>query len=493
MDELEIPLIIRGEVIHDNWVTFPGRHGKISLKAPDVNAYVDQIILKNPSSLKDLYALTLDDIIDYLVELGLHLDPVKNPHIRTAMQVAAATSGHSPEMLAYMYGNMSNIFRRSFIEEAVEQNIGRAHLEGWVSTQLHDRRTAVRAYGARSVHINAGNGAVITLQGVLMNAVLRSDAIMKNPSNDPYTGTAVALTMIDIAPDHPITKHLTVAYWKGGDTAFESKLYRANNIEKIVAWGGFSSMQHIRGYLGPGMDLIALDPKISGSIIGKEAFETPEKMQKVAAKLAKDVGYFNQEGCISARVAYAQSGTDEAGVRKLSQFGQMVFDEVARLPRELSSAHPAFDRQLKDEIDGIRYSNSFQVIGCKAAEGGVIVSQDNEPVDFADQLGCRVVNLVPVDDIAEALSHVTIHTAALGIYPDSLKTEIREECALRGAQRLTTLGFATAEGAAQPHDAMEPMRRMARWVVMEEFDVTQSENTGWVHGGSTVEPEQLNA
>ena len=40
---------------------------------------------------------------------------------------------------------------------------------------------------------------------------------------------------------------------------------------------------------------------------------------------------------------------------------------------------------------------------------------------------------------------------------------------------------------------MEPMRRMARWVVMEEFDVTQSENTGWVHGGSTVEPEQLNA
>lgn len=483
MDELEIPLIIRGQIIRDNWISFPGRNGKISMKTPDVNAYIDQIVLKNPSALKDLYALSLDEIIDYLDELGQRLKPDSNAHIRMAMEVAAATSGHSAEMLAYMYGNMSAILRRSFIEEAVEQNIGRAHLEGWVPTQLHDRRTEVRAYGARSVHINAGNGAVITLQGVLLNAVLRSDAIMKNPSNDPYTGTAVALTMIDMAPDHPITKHLTVAYWKGGDSKFESKLYRASNIEKIVAWGGFASMQHIRGYLGPGMDLIALDPKISGSIIGEEAFESADRMQEVAAKLAKDVGYFNQEGCISARVVYVQSGTDEPGVAKLKQFGQLVFEEIAKLPSELSSPHPAFDRHLKEEIDGIRFSNSFQIIGCKASEGGVIVSQDNEPVDFADQLGCRVVNLVPFDHIGEALSHVTIHTAAIGIYPPELKTAIREECALRGAQRLTTLGFATAEGAAQPHDAMEPMRRLARWVVMEDFDASQSENTGWVHGG----------
>ncbi|WP_340313436.1 acyl-CoA reductase [Rhizorhabdus argentea] len=484
MNELEIPLIIRGQVIRDNWVSFPGRHGSVTLKTPDVKAYIDQIVLKNPSDLKDLYAITMDEILDYLDELGQRLDPAKNPHMRTAMEVAASTSGHSPEMLNYMYRNMTNILRRDFVAEALEQNVGLAHLEGWVRTSLHDRATAVRAYGARAVHINAGNGAVITLQGVMTNAVLRSDAIMKNPSNDPYTGTAIALTMIEMAPDHPLTKHLTVAYWKGGDAAFESKLYRPTNVEKIVAWGGFASMEHIRAYVGPGMDLIALDPKISGSMIGREAFADSETMRKVAASLAKDVGYFNQEGCISARVVYAQSGTDPNGLDRLTEFGKLVNEEIAKLPVELSSPHPAFDRGLREEIDGIRYSNAFRIIGCQGDDGGVIVSLDPEPVDFSDNLGCRVVNLVPVDEIDEALAHVTIHTAAIGIYPDELKEAVREECALRGAQRLTSLGFATAEGAAQPHDAMEPMRRMARWVVMEEFQVGQSENTGWVHGGS---------
>ena len=35
------------------------------------------------------------------------------------------------------------------------------------------------------------------------------------------TALAIARTLADVAPNHPLTKHLTVAYWKGGDTAVE--------------------------------------------------------------------------------------------------------------------------------------------------------------------------------------------------------------------------------------------------------------------------------
>jgi hypothetical protein len=41
----------------------------------------------------------------------------------------------------------------------------------------------------------------------------------------------------------------------------------------------------------------------------------------------------------------------------------------------------------------------------------------------------------------------------------------------------------TAEGAAQPHNAIEQMHRMGRWIVVEHFDESQSENSGWVHAG----------
>ena len=79
--------------------------------------------------------------------------------------------------------------------------------------------------------------------------------------------------MIDMAPDHPITRHVSVAYWKGGDQRIEAHLYDPRRIEKIVAWGGFAGIKHVTQYLQPGLDLITLDPKHSGTIIGPEAFE----------------------------------------------------------------------------------------------------------------------------------------------------------------------------------------------------------------------------
>jgi len=53
---------------------------------------------------------------------------------------------------------------------------------------------------------------------------------------------AIARTLAEVAPGHPLTKHLAVAYWKGGDTEIEEQLYRPEKVEKIVAWGGFASV-----------------------------------------------------------------------------------------------------------------------------------------------------------------------------------------------------------------------------------------------------------
>src|SRR3546814_9624128 len=80
---------------------------------------------------------------------------------------------------------------------------------------------------------------------MVWNAISRSDAIIKTPSNDPVTATAVARTMIDMDPDHPLTRHLSVAYWKGGDEEVEQFLYDPIGIEKIVAWGGFNGIKHL--------------------------------------------------------------------------------------------------------------------------------------------------------------------------------------------------------------------------------------------------------
>jgi hypothetical protein len=477
MDDFVIPLIIRGEIIEDNLVSYPTRGGRAQFSSPDVRKYLDDLVLTDPMDLSDLYELSLDDVIDYLVELGPRLDVDRNPHLTRALEMSLGASTHTDDMQRYMFRALPAIMRREVIDEVLERNVGREYLEGWVEETYHDRTVHVRAFGARAVHVIAGNGSVISLQTVMYNALSRGDAIIKIPSNDPYFSTALARTMIDMAPDHPVTKHLTVAYWRGGDDEVERPLYNPSNIEKIVAWGGFDSMRSIRNYLSPGLDLVALDPKLSASIIGKEALASEESLSDAAVRAAADVGHFNQGGCISARVLYLECGTDDAGLEVANRFGRMVFEAVQQLPKHLSSPSPAFDTVLKAEIDGIRYSEDFNVIGGATNEGAVIVSQDDEIVDFSERLNCRVANIVPVDSIEAALDHLTIHTQTIGIYPDSRKAELRDRCALRGGQRIVSLGFTSSGTFAGPHDAIEPLRRMLRWI----RDDTVTEQTGVLH------------
>ena len=190
--------------------------------------------------------------------------------------------------------------------------------------------------------------------------------------------------MIDMAPDHPITRHVSVAYWKGGDERIEAALYDPRRIEKIVAWGGFAGIKHLTQYLQPGLDLITLDPKHSATIIGPEAFADDRTLLSVARRLAVDIGALNQEGCVNARVVYVQSGTDEAGLTRVNRLGALTFEAIKGLPPHLSTPHKAFDPELRSEIEALRFvDDEYKLFGGRGNEGAVIVSQSDVPVDFA--------------------------------------------------------------------------------------------------------------
>ncbi len=63
-----------------------------------------------------------------------------------------------------------------------------------------------------------------------------------------------------------------------------------------------------------------------------------------------------------------------------------------------------------------------------------------------------------------------VYTQTVGIYPEKLKTELRDLLPLFGAQRLTSLGYACHVTTAMPQDAIEPVRRMCKWIVDETCD-----------------------
>jgi hypothetical protein len=87
-------------------------------------------------------------------------------------------------------------------------------------------------------------------------------------------------------------------------------------LEKIISWGGAlggvnSTLNH--GNLqASGIDVIALGPKFSISILGSEAFKSSEEINRVAELTAKDAGSFNMESCGSARFHFVQADQDQA-------------------------------------------------------------------------------------------------------------------------------------------------------------------------------------
>src|SRR3989344_718247 len=460
------PMIIRGQVITDNLIEVGGRGGDLSFLTPDASKYIDRLPLGNPAKLADLYRLSFDDIFDYAVELGARLDLDKNQYLQEACELSFLTAPTTPTIVKGSYMGLKHLLSREFITEMAESTVGIKYLEGWVpQTLLDGTELEVRCFGARTLHIVAGNAVSLSLWTIIRNMVLRSDAIIKAPSNDPFTALAIARTMVDMAPDHPLTKHLSVAYWKGGDEAFEQRLYQPQNLEKIVAWGGFASMKHVTKYIQPGLELISLDPKRSASIIGQEAFYNEENMREAAVRLAADIGAINQKGCVCARVVYVQSGTDEQGLERLNTFGQYAYEAILGLPNTLSTAPKRYDQGLKAHVDALRLDDEwYKVIGGKEGEGAIICSQLPEPVSFAASLDDRTANLVPVDDLSEMMAAVDAYTQTVGVYPESIKDQLKDVLPLYGAQRIVSLGYAAAMKFAAPQDSIEPMRRMGKWI-----------------------------
>lgn len=468
MAEFQVPLIIRGKIIDDYSAEFGGRHGAVSFTTAPVGKYLTELPLKRPSAMSDLYSISFPQILDYLEELGRRLNLNDNRHMQEALGLSIRTSGLSEGILRNCYASMYKLFDRELQSQIAEKTIGIDHLEGWVEQPLGNAgRASIRAFGARGIHIVAGNAPEISAITITRNAITRSDAIIKTPSNDPLTAAAIARTMIEMAPDHPLTRHVSIAYWKGGDEAVEERLYQPANVEKIIAWGGFASIKHISKYLQPGIDLITLDPKLSSTIIGREAFDDEKTMRSVAALTALDVGAFNQEACVNARVVYAQCGTDKAGLEKANRFGEMVMEEIRALPSHLSGPALRIDPKLDEEIKALRMAGDWHKVIGGGPDGGVIVSQMDEPVDFARLLGNRVANIVPIDDIEIPVRAVTAYTQTIGIYPETLKHDLRDRLSLHGAQRIVSLGGATVMVHTGPQDGIEPLRRMCKWIIEE--------------------------
>jgi hypothetical protein len=414
------------------------------------------------------------EIIEFLGEVGKRLRLDDNPWLQESFELALKAGGLAEPILRGVYDDLPRMFDPQALTEQVEATIGIAHLDGWVPAQGGYGHCRVRAIGTRQLHITAGNVPVVAALTIVRGALTKSDVLIKAPSNDPLTANAICRSLIDIDTSHPVTKHVAVAYWKGGDEFMDSQIVRTSRIDKITAWGGMSSVKHIQKFLTPGIDLTALNPKFSMSVIGSDALESAEAMDEAATGIAVISGFYNQTACANTRIVYVESDTDDESIEKLVALGQRIVAAYKTLPEAISTSAAQPNRELDAELDAIALEDDFYHVEGDTVNGGVVICKFADRVDFFDQLNNRVVNIVPVEDLLDVVQWCDDTTQTVGIYPESLRDRLLDPFALAGVQRLVPLQGGDAMQIfhdmhtlppGMPHDGIEPLRRNVRWVI----------------------------
>lgn len=472
---LNIPIIARGKVIMpgDGAVDFKGRGGA-AFRQADPHKHVHDLVLGDTSRLRDLHDTPMAEIVEVLAELGKRLVLEDNPLLQESFGLALQAGGLAEPILRGVYDALPHMFDPKLMTALVEKTIGLNYIDGWVPSGGDYDCVSIRAVGTRQLHITAGNVPVVAAMTIARAGLTKSDILIKSPSNDPLTANAIARTLIEFAPDHPVTKHIAVAYWKGGDEFMDSQIIRTSRIDKITAWGGMSSVRHIQKFLTPGIDLTALNPKYSMSMVGRETFASEAAMNEAAVGLATLAGFYNQTACANTRVVYVESDTGEDSIAQVVELGRKMVAAYAALPPLLSVPFVEPNRELEAEMDAIRDEDDFYHVEGDTLNGGFVVSKFNDRIEFFDKLNNRVVNFVPVDDLTDVLKWCDDTTQTVGLYPESRRAELRDAFALAGVQRLVSLeggdpmtvyGNSHHMPPGSPHDGIEPMRRSVRWVV----------------------------
>ena len=418
---------------------------------------LDQLIWPR-SSPGPAFDVPVAEIVDLLVELGQHLDPASNEHMARALEASIAVNPLGPRILEAAYRSLGGVFERSSLEFQIEQEVGRDRLDGWATVvDPSGRERKVRAFPPRLIHVLAGNTPGVTAITIARAALTKGVHLLKLPSNDLFTATAMLRTLEDLAPDHPVTQSFTCVYWRGGDSTIESVLFRAQFFDKLVAWGGDAAIRSALTYVAPGFELVSFDPKVSISLVGADAFASDDAMHDSARRAAIDVALFNQSACASSRFVFVESAPDA----RLDAWCSLLATELG-VDRPMSDGHGVpVPAEVREEVDLLRaLDDLYGVWG--SFEDGVVIRSD-EPVDFHPE--GKTVNVVPLDRLEDVLRHVNVATQTIGVYPASLAPELRDPLAARGMQRIVPLGEVLDAIPGLPHDGFYPLHRFVRWLV----------------------------
>ena len=287
---LELPIVVCGEV------KLPTPENTISLSyGDDMEVRIPRLDAADVARIReadnrDIAALSIDDVAIFLNDLCKKWIDEDFEFRRLVTETIKETAGYVGPSIYYDLGLLSTALRRIKVYDMLESEIGDPYLlDEWLPRKTVYLHAEPRG---KVTHIMVGNIPMAGLFSIVRSVMTKNMTIAKLPKRDAVTSLLFALSFVGIAPDHPITKSLTVAYWEPGST-IEDEILDMSDV--VCAWGHEASIEPIKKRIRYGTEFVEFGPKRSLHLVGKDS----DDLDYVAMKAAYDMSIYDQVACFS--------------------------------------------------------------------------------------------------------------------------------------------------------------------------------------------------
>ena len=433
--------------------------------------------------IQSLHPLDFEAVAAYVDAIGQAMAPA-GAVVSRALPLAIACSDQPEYFVRLGFADVHAAFDGAALGRAVDRELeydgqpGRAYLNGWVvipddiaagamaiaraemggPAAATPRKRRLRAVPTTQLHITAGNSPVVPAISALRAFATKGAVTVKLPSGALVAGAAFALAMHVTAPEHPLTRHASIAYWSGGEEAVESVLLRHGAFERIVVWGSRASVDAVASRAA-GTKTLVFNPRYGISLIGRAAL-APGMIDEAARRAAQDTFVWNQQACIASLVHYAEGSGEEIDRYCAALTKELALWDVAH------GHHP--DRAMVGRIRAARRGElsdgKWTVNGPPVAPTSAVVRMDRG-FDLSAHPQARVVVVRAVNDLAETLNLMHSGVSSVGVFPIERLDRLRDEICGRGVTSVIPLGEADTLFAGAPHDGMRPLSELVSWSV----------------------------
>lgn len=334
------------------------------------------------------------------------------------------------------------------------------------------------------LQIMAANVPGVAVTGVIRGLLCRSGVLVKVPEDSPGL---VALFGDALSRVDPLLGGSLAATWWPADR--EAPLWDvwATHSGKVVVYGGDEAVAGVRARTRPDQDLVAYGPKVGVAVVLPDA-----EPAAAAAALARDVCAYEQQGCVSPRLALVveaaprdagtpggASSEGAAGGRTTevaSSLERALSEEATRISRpRLRTAEASAIRTLRAEAEFRGYAGrQSRVMGPEDLSWTLLI--DDPPVLDVEPLP-RVVRLAPVATVGalkELLAPLSGRIQAVGYAGGGGPlAELASAAAELRVSRVSPLGRMAWPPADWRHDGrfqLLPLLEWTDWEIDAGFD-----------------------